>query len=383
MPQRLRIFLSSPGDVGEERLRAHLVIQKLARDYARFFRIEPYLWEYEPMLASGHFQDAIEPPSACDVLVLILYARLGTPLPEHTTVRDYRGIDGRAPVTGTEWEFEEALEAHRRRGAPDLLAYRKVGDPGASLTDPVRRAEQERQWELLQAFWTRHFERGGLFLVGSAQFRTLEEFDRQLEAHLTALIEKRIASGLAGEAADEAAHWLRGSPFRGLAQYDFDDAPIFFGRDAQTRAALTRLQAAAGTGCAFLLVLGASGSGKSSLARAGILHALFQPKAVQGVGVWRRAVFRPADGPDLVTNLARAVATGDPATGVGLPEILGSGLGADTLAAHLAAAPDDPSYPFRVALERVADTGRARGLLPHETARLVILVDQLEELFTR
>ena len=59
MAPRLRIFLSSPGDVGQERTRAHLVVRKLARDYARFFAIEPFLWEYEPMLASKHFQDAI------------------------------------------------------------------------------------------------------------------------------------------------------------------------------------------------------------------------------------------------------------------------------------------------------------------------------------
>ena len=36
MRRRLRIFISSPGDVAEERLRANLVVQKLARDYARF-----------------------------------------------------------------------------------------------------------------------------------------------------------------------------------------------------------------------------------------------------------------------------------------------------------------------------------------------------------
>src|ERR1700722_5229515 len=94
MTRRLRIFISSPGDVAEERLRANLVVQKLPRDYARFLKIEPYLWEYEPMLASGHFQDAIEPPSASDVLVLIVYSRLGTNLPQSTGAREYRGIDG-------------------------------------------------------------------------------------------------------------------------------------------------------------------------------------------------------------------------------------------------------------------------------------------------
>src|SRR6516162_5652913 len=176
MTGRLRIFISSPGDVAEERLRANLVVQKLARDYARFFKIEPYLWEYEPMLASGHFQDAIEPPSASDIVVLIVYSRLGTDLPVTSGGREYRGMDGRAPVTGTEWEFEEALAAHRAKGAPDLLAYRKLGDPGASLSDAARRAEQQRQWDALERFWHQHFEGSGLFLAGSAKFRTLDEF---------------------------------------------------------------------------------------------------------------------------------------------------------------------------------------------------------------
>ena len=60
----LRIFLSSPGDVSATREIAALTIERLAQDYARHMRIEPYLWEYEAMVASGHFQDSIEPPSA-------------------------------------------------------------------------------------------------------------------------------------------------------------------------------------------------------------------------------------------------------------------------------------------------------------------------------
>jgi hypothetical protein len=385
MTERLRIFISSPGDVQEERLRAHLVIQKLARDYARFFQIEAYLWEHEPMLASGHFQDAIEPPSESDVVLLIVYSRLGTSLPERSITREYRGIDGRAPVTGTEWEFEEALEAHRSRGAPDLLAYRKVGDPQASLSDAARRAEQERQWIALEAFWHRHFETGTIFLAGSAKFRSLEEFDQKLESDLTALIERRLAQG--GGTSPQGAEpvWFKGSPFRGLASYDFADAPIFFGRDAQIRAALTRLQAAAERGSAFLLVLGGSGSGKSSLARAGLLPALLAPKAVPGVGAWRRVILRPGEGgEDPVLGLARALIHEDPAGGVGLRELVSSPDEASRLATHLAASADDPSYPFRQALDRViTEERRTQGLLPHETAQLLLLVDQMEELFTR
>lgn len=385
MSQRLRIFISSPGDVQEERLRAHLVVQKLARDYARFFRIEAYLWEHEPMLASGHFQDAIELPSASDIMVLVVYSRLGTPLPERSAAREYRGLDGRSPVTGTEWEFEEALHANRERGAPDLLAYRKLGDPGASLADPGKRAEQQRQWDALQDFWRRYFETGTQFLAGSAKFNTLEEFDQKLESDLVALIERRIAQGAVASADATGAQWLRGSPFRGLATYDFGDSAVFFGRDAQIRQASTRLQTAAETGCAFLLILGASGSGKSSVARAGILPALFAPKAVTGVAVWRRVMLRPGEGDqDPVLGLARALCTGPPSSGIGLPELVSSPDQVSQFAAHLEASAADPTYAFQQALERVIATERVnRALLPHETARLILLVDQMEELFTR
>ena len=58
-------------------------------------------------------------PGSSDMLVLILWARLGTPLPDQR----YRGIDGRIPVTGTEWEFEAALAAHRQSGVLDLCIH--------------------------------------------------------------------------------------------------------------------------------------------------------------------------------------------------------------------------------------------------------------------
>lgn len=102
MAQPIKIFISSPGDVNDERRRAALVISRLKREFVRFFEISAVLWEYEPMLSSGHFQDIIDPPSAADIVVLILWSRLGTPLPAKTETREYKGLDGRTPVTGTE-----------------------------------------------------------------------------------------------------------------------------------------------------------------------------------------------------------------------------------------------------------------------------------------
>src|SRR5262249_16958877 len=45
MPYPLRIFFSSPSEVSVERRRAALVVEKLAKEYARFFQITPVLWD--------------------------------------------------------------------------------------------------------------------------------------------------------------------------------------------------------------------------------------------------------------------------------------------------------------------------------------------------
>ncbi|WBS00767.1 winged helix-turn-helix domain-containing protein [Pseudoduganella sp. SL102] len=68
--------------------------------------------------------------------------------------------------------------------------------------------------------------------------------------------------------------WDQGSPFRGLAAFEESHAAIFFGRvQAATRLRQTVLDQVDG-GCAMALVLGASGSGKTSLVRAGLLPQL-------------------------------------------------------------------------------------------------------------
>jgi len=382
MPQRLRVFISSPGDVPAKRLRAALIVDKLAQEYRRFFLLDSYRWEYEPMLASGHFQDAIELPSAADIVLLILWSRLGTSLPEQTAVRAYRGIDGRVPVTGTEWEYEDALQAARAHGAPDLLAYRNISHPAIDPLDAHARAQSLAQLEALEAFWQRHFADRGVLLAAYEQYQTLEEFAQRLEQALRKLIERRIAA-LARDQAQTAPTWT-GAPFRGLEAYKFEHAPIFFGRDGLVARAAEQLVAQAHRGTAFLLVCGPSGSGKSSLVKAALVPRLMKPQRITGTAFLRRVVFRPGDDPqDIILGLAEALTRGAPAEGTGLPELLGPGQDAHTLAAHLRTAVDAPGYVFTGALGRVTQEARQHGyILAFEKAQLLLVVDQLEELFT-
>ncbi len=381
--EKLRIFVSSPGDVKAEREIAALTIERLAQDYARFVKIEPYLWEFEAMVASGHFQDSIEPPSAFDVVVLIVWSRLGTALPERTAVREYRGIDGRTPVTGTEWEFEEALQAAQKSGAPDLLVYRSRKPAPFDTRDPDRFEQQSLQLKALNSFWERHFANQGMFIGAYTSFTNDAEFATAFENHLHKLIERRIARG--SPQVDTAAIAWAQPPFRGLEAYEFEHAPIFFGQDEALAKAMLQLTSSAEKGSPFLLVLAASGSGKSSLVKAGVVPKLFVPRRIPGAAFLRRVVFRPSDardGEDLFDALARRLTT-QVSEQEGLSELIGLGQSTANLAAHLRSATATPAYPLGTALGQLTAQARQSGrMLEYENAKLVLILDQLEELFT-
>ena len=59
------------------------------------------------------------------------------------------------------------------------------------------------------------------------------------------------------------------NPFPGLRPFQIEEKFLFFGREEQTSELLTRLRKTR-----FLAVVGVSGSGKSSLVRAGLLPEL-------------------------------------------------------------------------------------------------------------
>ena len=352
--QPLRIFVSSPGDALKAREVAAQIIEKLAHEYARFFAIEPYLWEYEPMLSSGHFQDSIDPPSRFDAVILILESRLGTYLPERTQLREYRGIDGRAPVTCTEWEFEDALAAARTRGLPDLLVYRSGRHANVDNWDPQNRKAALAQIEALDAFWSRHFADSGTFIAGFGKYSNLEEFAAKLEQDLRGCIRRRIDALTPAERTGRVRIWPT-APFRGLEAYEFEHSPIFFGREEGVGAALLRLMTNAQAGCPFLLVLGASGSGKSSLVKAGIVPRLLVPQRVSGTTFLRRCVFRASEaqpGDDLFDALARCLTAGGKSGG--LPELLGTSMPVREFAQHLREASHHPALPFAMVLDRLA-----------------------------
>ena len=80
-------------------------------------------------------------------------------------------------------------------------------------------------------------------------------------------------------------------PFKGLASFEFVDAAYFFGRERLIAELVARA-----VGAPLLGLVGPSGSGKSSLVRAGLLPAL-SSGVLPGSAAWRRIVIRPGEHP--------------------------------------------------------------------------------------
>jgi hypothetical protein len=361
----IKVFLSSPMDVAEERFAARRVIERLAEQFAYYGHIEPVLSEEKALPATETPQKNIPAPSDTDIVVVLLWSRLGTPILDE----NYREHPGDPPMTGTEWEFYDAAKSYHATGRPFLLVYRKIAKVLVDLDDKAeleRRQEQKRMLEEFERRWFRGTE--GAWKGYYHPFATTGELETLLDQHLGERLRIELADDSLSDDPVSGRQWLE-SPFRGLAVFDVNHSRIFCGRARALSELRTKLKEQIAQGVAFVLVAGASGAGKSSLVRAGLVASLLQDAAlVADNGLARYAIIRPSDaegglGTALVARLSAAEA---------LPEL--KTLGFDPLAM-----PERLCDAIGEALGRAA---RGASLSPHLRARLILVVDQLEELFT-
>lgn len=165
-------------------------------------------------------------------------------------------------------------------------------------------------------------------------------------------------------------HDPKRAPYRGLLALESDDAGIFFGREAPVVEAIDRLRGLrAAAGPRMLVVLGASGAGKSSFLRAGLLPRLGRDQH----NFLPLPVIRPE----------RAAITG----GSGLLRSLEKGFEAANVKvtrAHLRAVVEGGAASLKAALQTLAAqamSGNADGQELLSPPAIVLAVDQAEELF--
>jgi len=370
----LSVFISSPGDVAEERALGGRVFRRLATEFADVLMIKTFLWEHEPMFAHAGFQEQIPRPSQCDLVVSILWSRLGTRLPA-----DFAPEPGHAPPTGTEFEVRDALSAYEKFGRPNLLIYLKRAPPHVDMA----RADADelfRQYKLLTEFCrTAFYDAEGAAIVAHHDFADGADFERQLTEHSRKWILRELDK--AGEH-ELRPRWTRGSPFLGLQSFDAEHQDVFFGRSQAVGEVIRRLRDAelqersGGARARLLLVIGMSGNGKTSLVRAGLLPFL-EDRPVEGIARWYTLSVRPSDGgngaPDagVLCYLATRILAA-------LPGAARIGLAAPHLAELLRAEPAAAAARIETYLAAEA----ASRNIPAEQVRLLIYVDQLEEIFT-
>jgi basic membrane lipoprotein Med (substrate-binding protein (PBP1-ABC) superfamily)/DNA-binding SARP family transcriptional activator len=246
---------------------------------------------------------------------------------------------------------EDRFDADLRRG----MAGELVGELEVACQDhPTRERlvsqlmlalyRAGRQSEALRAFEAYRMRLAEeLGLDPSPELRRLEE---QILLH-----DSRIQARTPREThtAASAVRSSRANPFRGLQAFYEDDTANFFGRDRLVADIIRRLD----TGTSLMGLVGPSGSGKSSVVRAGVIPAL-RKGAIDGSDGWLIAQMVPGAHPfaELEAALLRA--------SLDAP---------DSLSEQLA----DPDAGILRAILRV---------LPQERSHLVLVIDQFEELFT-
>ena len=364
----LRIFVCSPGDVVEERTLAYRVIERLRSEFAGRLVIEPVLWEHEPLLATASFQSQIVRPSETDIVISIFWSRLGTPLPTEF-VRD----DGTHYQSGTEYEFEEAVGSYRRNGKPEILVYRKTIAPSVRLDDEATLLRRLQQKKAVDEFLDKWFHNADAeaFIGAYHGFESAHDFEELVERHLRKLVEQHLPGAAADEPAIPAV-WRHGSPFRGLNAFEREHAPVFFGRTRAITGILQALREQAALDRAFVMVLGMSGGGKSSVVSAGVLPMLTEAGVIEGVGTWRWESMRPSDFRGNPADGLAAALTQDHA----LPGLAQNGSSRAELAEVFRSSPTAAAALIKQALSQTSEQQSTRP------ERLILVVDQMEELFT-
>ena len=117
-----------------------------------------------------------------------------------------------------------------------------------------------------------------------------------------------VVAALSGTTAEPIAQPV--NPYKGLRAFDEPDAADFFGRGRLVDDLVARLTEGGAAG-RLVLVVGGSGSGKSSLVRAGLLPRLRSGVALGAAG-WFVATMVPGHSPfkELAESLRRVAVTG-------------------------------------------------------------------------
>jgi hypothetical protein len=154
--QKINIFISSPGHVGEERRIASEVIEQL---------------NSMSHIADRYMMEADQ----ADIFICILWSRMGTPVIDSK---------GKEHLSGTEYEFIKAYQSNQKTGKPTILLYR------AMKSIPQDADFKQLLW--VQDFFNRFDGKDAEFKGMYCKYKNNEEFKVFLRRDLDTIISETI-----------------------------------------------------------------------------------------------------------------------------------------------------------------------------------------------
>jgi hypothetical protein len=258
----IRVFVASPSDVLNARNVLEEVVNVLNDIWGPRYGLTLQLLDWRkhvtPYLGKAPEPTILQQLSVdtWDLFVGIMWSRLGTP------TGSINPDTGESYKSGTEEEFTLAYKCSQQRGAPKILFYRCMA--------PIRPDVDPDQLKLVQMFF-KQFEQRGQYFGLYADYRTMDEFRRQVFRHLTnALLDFQSGIHIPTQdvgLADGLNQWLAkvglsGNPFSqwnagtdtNLSKYFYSEIPY---QEELVEASSVSLQPA--------IVFGKPGSGKTAL----------------------------------------------------------------------------------------------------------------------
>jgi hypothetical protein len=296
-----------------------------------------------------------------DLVICLLWSRL-TPVPIEKCVLP----NGSLPWSATNNEIDPILgQSQRTSEVRRLRVYRNRATPDSLLEPKEEREEICRQWDAVQDFFAEWQNDNEIqFRECCEEFLDLEEFANVFRQHFRNFLVEQLDRPIDRKKAPLQNRFRASNPFRGLNFFDFEHAAFYYGRTRAIGDVLDALKGQAVAKKSLVLVLGPSGSGKSSLLRAGVLPLLTRGGTPVGNGPWSRVITRPGVG-DPIDTLAAAL---EAKCALPVPQD--------------SATPDEsPSLASRLKKDPENATSQIAEVLGKTKTRLVLVVDQLEELF--
>ena len=324
-----------------------------------------------------------------DIAIFILWSRLGSPTIELKTDDGLREFP-----SGTVREWEYMMDLRRKNaslgieGQPTIFLYtRKDEESYKRLLNECKTSDERRklddQKDAVEAFIREKCKdpKSGKNTGAHLDYRNSDQgegddwyelpslFKPKLRTHLMNYFD-RVSGMIAGRPVWDITE--RGCPpFRGLDVFEVGHSLIFYGREDEIITIRAQLKKQSENGCAFVLIIGPSGSGKSSLARAGVIPEIRELEIDPHYGAWRYLIIKPSQlGNDLLIGLIRAFSSEDSFSDL------------KRWQSELEVARKGDFNDFKVLFRtRVYDALKSAAT-DGMSNRLILLLDQMEELFS-